>query len=272
MSGQKQNLTINLKNLPALAANEQYEGWLMVNGTPTSTGTFVLDGSGKPATTAFKIGMKELKVATDFILTIEPLPDNDPAPSMIKVLGGVFEGKSANVSVSHAAALGADFSAAKGKYILATPTTSSTEDELSGVWFLDLSGASPTAGLNLPPLPAEWLYEGWVVIDGMPVSTGTFKDTNKADNAAPYSGSDAPGPPFPGEDFITNAPAGLIFPTNLSGRTVVVSIEPNPDNAPEPFAFKPLVATVPENAMDHETYNLNNQVSSNFPYGTVTKK
>ena len=35
-----------------------------------------------------------------------------------------------------------------------------------------------------------------------------------------YSASDIY-PPFPGEDFLMNAPSGLMFPTDLSGATAV---------------------------------------------------
>jgi hypothetical protein len=263
-------LTINFTNLPILGANEQYEGWIMVNGSPVSTGTFTLNGDA-PSKSSFNVKAEDLNVATDFILSIEPKPDADPAPSAIKIVGGSFNGKSASVNVNHAAALGQNFSTAAGKYIFATPTTSTMADELSGVWFLDLTSGSPMTGLNLPQLPAGWVYEGWVVINNTPLSTGTFTSVSAMDNSAIYSGSDQPGPPFPGEDFIRNAPSGITFPTNLSGKTVAISIEPSPDNSPMPFAFKPLIATAPANAEDRVTYNLNNQVSTSFPSGTVTR-
>ena len=63
-----------------------------------------------------------------------------------------------------------------------------------------------------------------------------------------------PGPPFPGEDYLVNAPMGLTFPTNLAGGTAVISIEPDPDNSPNPFTLKPLVKMIPADAADHVTY------------------
>jgi len=53
--------------------------------------------------------------------------------------------------------------------------------------------------------------------------------------------------------------------------TIVVSIEPNPDNDPSPFLLKPLIGTVPTGAIDHTVYNLNNQVSTSFLSGSVTR-
>ncbi len=167
------------------------------------------------------------------------------------------------------AAIGTNFGSANGEYILATPTDgSSMSDENSGVWFLDPSG--PSATLNLDPLPAGWTYEGWAVIGGQALSTGTFSDPASADNAAPYSGM-AAGPPFPGEDFLNNAPSGLSFPTDLSEGTIVISVEPVPDNSPAPFLLKPLVGQVPANANDHQLYPLNNNAMQSNPSGTVQR-
>lgn len=264
-------LKLNITNLASSAASEQYEGWIIVNGAPVSTGTFTVDADGTPSKTSFIVAESNLSAATDFVLSIEPMPDNDPTPSAIKILGGSFSGNSASVSVAHGAALGNDFSNVAGKFIIATPTTVTMNDELSGLWFLDITSGSPMTSLVLPMLPAGWKYEGWAVIDGTPVTSGTFTMVDAMDNADPFSGSDAAGPPFPGEDYVANSPMGLTFPTDLSGATMVVSIEPDPDNSPSPFAFKPLVGTAPVNAMDHTTYDMMSNVSGSFPSGSVSR-
>lgn len=264
-------LTLDIKYLANLGADEVYEGWIVVDEMPVSTGTFTVNDEGTLSKTTFTVDEMYLAEATDFVLSIEPANDDDPAPSAIKILGGSFSGSSATVDVSHGAALGDDFESAAGKYILATPTTSTMDDELSGVWFLSLESQSPAVGLNLPTLPSGWAYEGWAVIDGYPVSTGTFTEVDMADNAAPYSGMDNAGPPFPGEDFVMNAPMNLTFPTDLSGTTVVISIEPSPDNSEMPFMFKPLVASVMDDAADHVTYDMMNKVGESFPMGSVKR-
>ena len=76
------------------------------------------------------------------------------------------------------------------------------------------------------------------------------------------------GPPFPGEDFLTNAPAGLSFPTDLAGGTAVISVEPEPDDSSAPFTLKPLVGPIPADAVDHETYTVGNNIMS-FPTGSA---
>ena len=89
-----------------------------------------------------------------------------------------------------------------------------------------------------------------------------------ADNAAPFSGNEGT-PPFPGEDFVMNAPTGLSFPTDLSGGVAVISVEPVPDNSSAPFALKPLVGMIDANAMDHTPYQMDQNLS--FPTGTATR-
>jgi len=266
MSGE---LSLNINGLEDLGSNAVYEGWIMVDGSPKTTGTFTVDASGNLSQSSFEINESDLNSATAFILTIEPNPDPSPDPSDTHIIAGDFNGNSASLSVSHPAALGDDYMNISGKYILATPTNGSDTNENSGIWFLDISSGSPMVGLDLPTLPAGWTYEGWTVIDGVPVTTGTFVSLNAVDNDDPYSGTMS-GPPFPGEDFLNNAPAGLSFPTDISGGTAVISIEPVPDNSPNPFTLKPLAKMIPTDAADHTTYSMDKNLSS-FPTGTAAR-
>lgn len=265
-----QDLTLSLTGLEDLGSNYAYEGWLIVDGAPVSAGIFTVDANGTPSQTSFTLNTDDVASATAYVLTIEPSPDNDPAPSSTHILAGDFGTTDATLTVNHGAALGTDFTAATGGYILATPTDGgSTTDENSGVWWLD-PALGPGAALTLPALPEGWAYEGWAVVNGTPVTTGRFLSAAGADDAAPHSGS-AGGPPFPGEDFLNNAPAGLTFPTDLSGATIVVSVEPVPDNSAAPFLLKPLVGGVPAAALDHTLYGMDNNAAATNPRGTVTR-
>ncbi len=246
------NLVLNLSGLEALGDDFVYEGWIIVNGNPISTGTFTSVSFPQ----SFSVDASQLASATTFVLSIEPAVDPDPAPAATKILVGDFSGNSANVNSN---GIVADFSSATGKYILATPTDSDMTNEESGVWFLDNSSGSAVAGLSLPTLSDGWKYEGWAVINGMPVSTGTFIDPAMADdNAATsvFKGDAGNGPNYPGEDYLQNAPAGLTFPTDLKGTTIVISVEPSPDNSPSPFTLKPLAHMVPANAANHTTITM----------------
>ena len=188
----------------------------------------------------------------------------------MKVLAADFIGNSSTLTTSDPA-LGKDFTAASGKYIIATPTDGNGDiNEESGVWFLDISSGSPVAGLLLPTLPEGWAYEGWAVIDGTPISTETFIFALGSDNSGVYNGQVA-GPPFPGEDFLNNAPEGLSFPVDLSSKTVVISVEPVPDNSAAPFALKPLVSQVASDVMTHTFQDMGNNAVATNPTGSVTR-
>ncbi|WP_372936838.1 anti-sigma factor domain-containing protein [Seonamhaeicola sp.] len=242
-------LTLNLEGLEALGTDFVYEGWIIVDGNPVSTGTF----SSVEFPQTFNVDKSQLNEATTFVLSIEPAVDSDPAPAATKILAGDFNGDEANVTSN---GIVGDFTASLGKYILATPTDTDDTNEESGVWFLDNSSGSAVAGLNLPTLTDGWKYEGWVVFDGTPITTGTFTAVNTADDNAitsMFKGDAGNGPAYPGEDFLQNPPVGLTFPTDLKGKTVVISVEPDPDNSTAPFTLKPLAHMVPSDAMNHTT-------------------
>ena len=226
----------------------------------TTTGAVIAGG-------AFATGL-DLTLASAIVITIEPEGDTDAVAASTHILAGAITGSSAALSVGHASALGDDFMSASGSYILATPTNGDDTDENSGIWFLSLETGSPAAGLDLPMLPTGWAYEGWAVIGGTPVTTGRFTATDAEDLSAPFSGTE-PGPPFPGEDFLENAPTGLTFPTDLAGATAVISIEPEPDDSSAPFTLKPLLGAIATDATDHVTYSIPSNLTS-FPTGTAT--
>jgi hypothetical protein len=275
MSPLSDRLALAFTGLEPLANGFHYEGWAITSGGPVSTGKFNVGGGGALVTLTgatiaggeFAAGI-DLTAATAIVITIEPSGDVDAVPAITKILAGALTNGSADLQISAAQALATSFSTASGKFILATPTDGMNNNETSGIWFLDLVSGSPIAGLMLPALPTGWVFEGWAVINGQPVTTGTFTSVSAADASAPFSGPQA-GPPFPGEDFLMNAPAGLTFPTNLSGGMTVISVEPVPDDSPAPFTIKPLVGAIPANATDHVTLSMNRNAAS-FPSGVAT--
>ena len=267
----QKTLTLNILNLEDVGDSFVYENWLIVDGSPVAAGTFSVNSEGALSETKFLIAAKTLDNATEYVLTIEPNPDSDPTPSKVHVLAGDFVSDNAEVFVSHPKALGTNFSTAVGNYILATPTDGdNSNNETSGVWWLDNSNATEELGLTLPELPEGWGYEGWAVIDGTPVSTGKFTSVSGADSTMLFSGTTS-GPQFPGEDFLMNAPEGLTFPLDLSGKTVVISVEPNPDTSPAPSPIKPLIGEVPLNALDHVLYTMDNQDIASEKFGKVCR-
>lgn len=256
-------LTLNIDNLEALGDDFLYEGWLTVNNQTVSTGRF--SDTSFPKT--FKVNKDKLKKATSFEITIEPKDENEAellTPENTKIIAGNFEVDeaiiSSNNSVVSSRSVIDTFEKSWGKYILATPTDGGADtNEESGIWFLDNSNGSNEVGLGLPTLSTGWQYEGWVVINGKAISTGTFTNVNGADSNAsnsPFKGTVNNGPSFPGEDFLMGSAAGIDFATDLRGATVVISIEPNPDNSPEPFLLKPLSHVIPLDAPLHTAINM----------------
>lgn len=251
-------LTFEVDGFPTLENGVHYEGWAIIDGAPIPTGKFnVVDGVlvdlNGASIAAFEA--PGLDGATTIVITIEPAGDTDTVPSDTHIVAGDVVNRSFELTTSHPAALGTDFSTAAGTVILATPTNGDGNDEMSGIWFVDLP--NPSESLVLPVLPAGWKYEGWAVIDGVPVTSGTFVDVAAADDAAPFSGPEG-GPPFPGEDYLLNAPDGATFPTDLRGATVVISVDPDPDDSPAPFVLKPLVGQLADDATDHVNLELMN--------------
>ena len=226
-------LSLALENLEPLGDGYVYEGWVIVDGAPVTTGRF-----DDPAGGDFEIATHDADGAQAFVLTIEPAVDDVPEPSAVQVVAGDITDSLADLSVAHGAALGTDLADAAGTFILETPTSSDPDDYANGIWFLD-PAAGPGASLTLPPLPEGWQYEGWVAGEDGPVSTGTFTtaEGGDSDGGGPTAGTDNPGPPFPGQDLVDP-------PLSLVGLTAVISIEPIPDDSPAPFAIKPLVGPI----------------------------
>jgi len=217
-------LTVDFSGLEVLGSNFVYEGWIIVEGAPVSTGTFT---SVEPQT--FQVNTQQLVAATRFVLSIEPLIDTDPAPAPTKVLVGDFAGSTANLTTS----IVGDFSNASGTFFLRTPTdevpmSGNNGNDEYGVWY-GAPGMPPTAGLNLPALTeaSGFIYEGWVIGESGPISTGQFHDFGDRDDFTNFSGMEF----------------GETFPLDVRGRMVVISVEPFPDDSPAPFAMKPLVGT-----------------------------
>jgi len=255
-------VTLQPRGLEDLGPGWAYEGWLIEDGRPKSSGVFTVDAQGRPSRTSFTATVDDPSKVSAFVLTIEPAPDPDPAPSAVHLLGGNFAQGAATLSTGHMAAIGSDFTNARGNFILAAPTGGSGTPHRWGIWWVD-PGAGPGPSLQLPTLPTGWVYEGWVVGPDGPISTGRFAMPSGADSdrGGPMAGG-GEAPPFPGQDFVRP-------PTDVTdNHMAVITIEPAPDNSPAPFGLKPLVdTTVEDNGMGVPQSMANNAAA--FPSGTA---
>lgn len=228
-------VTVDIDNLQPLGPDYVYEGWIIVDGQPVSTGRFSVSDDGSLSQRRFPVEVDGTVGA--FVLTIEPARGDDPAPSAVHLVGGDFGDGVAQLTTDHPAALGSDFRSAAGSYILAVPTGTVDCQYIQGIWWLDPRGDGPSPSLQLPELPDGWTYEGWVVGPDGPVSTGRFDSVRGADSdgAGPAAGDGGAPPPFPGQDFVEPA---MYLTTEYAA---VITIEPEPDTSPAPFSLKPLV-------------------------------
>jgi hypothetical protein len=256
-------LAVSLSGLQPAGDGYVYEGWVIVDGQPVTTGRFnVVDG-----TSDYEMWVDSATAwaASAFVLTLEPEVDDVPAPSATHILAGDLTDGEASLTVDHPAALGTDFSNAWGQYILNTPTSAAVADDYNqGIWFL--TPPMPfQPSLVLPELPDGFVYEGWVAGPDGPISTGRFTsvDSPDSDGNGPYAGPDA-GPPFPGSDFID--PAMVL----TDGFAAVISVEPEPDDSPAPFVLKPLVDMSIEDVGVGTPQDMSNNAAASNPTGTVT--
>ncbi|MGQ0721668.1 MAG: hypothetical protein ACT4PE_08860, partial [Candidatus Eiseniibacteriota bacterium] len=183
-----------------------------------------LDGDGEP----------RWSLVLDAFITIEAAGDDDDVPGSALV-GGAFLNGTAQLSPGHADAVNRNFAGIGGSFLLETPSTSTSADAAEGIWFVAPGGGS--ASLDLPALPAGWVYEAWVSNNSAGITTlGRFSTVGGPDSDAdgPLSGApptDGAGYPFPGSDF-PYATGGV----DLSAASVFITLEPA-DNADGPGPF-----------------------------------
>jgi hypothetical protein len=179
--------------------------------------------------------LRDIVVSVELNHSLAKPADSQPVSILI---GGAFHGTertaTADLTLAYADAFKTNFSSATGRCTIVAPT--SPADSNSGIWFVEL-GSSASAGLrNLPALPRQWRYEGWVVDTRVPQSfssTGRFTKADSADSdgAGPASGTGTPFN-FPGQDFINVTPRPNFLDQVYS---FMVTIEPQPDNSSKPF-------------------------------------
>jgi len=294
---QRPRVSLTVSNLPRLGPGEgNYELWGKFvifdrpdqihapqhDSTAISLGAFnvnedgtgVVGVDGGPA--LFTVPLDQNPQLLDIVMISVQQADSSELGSVFlagRVVGDATVGEAA-LDVSHAAALGSTFSNVSGEYTIIAPT--SPADSNSGIWFVERQGSPVGIGLrNLPPLPDEWTYEGWVVQsisrEGSPpivnyFSTGKFLRADSADfdGAGQGSGPGA-GFNFPGQDFINAIPPGFPARPDLRLWAVMITVEPVPDNSPLPSSLRLLSTPQPVVPLPQGQTLLMNNVSSTLP-------
>lgn len=268
------DIVLNLQSIPTLNDTLKYQVWFYFddNGAtkPVKIGVLKPDANGNVTDAAFSAHLYDVKRAKYFVLSVERNVNDTliTSPSATRILGGTMLGNDAELVFTSNLSTLPNFNNILGKYTLFTPTDV-TKNKLNGVWFLDYKSDSLKEGLKLAKLPAGWKYEGWVVKDSKVLSTGPFIASNAKDDSNKYCGAGTV-PSFPGEDFLTNAPAGFTFPLDLSGASIYISVESG-IKLFAPGSIKILSADVPTSATPQTTYDLK-VTKVNLPAGSVKIK
>ena len=287
-ASQVTSIELEMSGLNDLGGNFWYEGWFAWQDGEVvrskSLGIFTIDAQGHCTPNRFNIELGDLQRVQSFFVTIEEddLPgmrleentsggmDTLNGPSTYKIFSAKLVTNTAYFSLGDEFLLNFDFASAQGSYLLNAVSVEQTSPSASGIWFVNKDDQGQLiAGLDLPDLPAGWSYQGWVVINTVPVSTGMFLSSAGADQSATYYNSAQGSYPFPGEDFLTNPPDGLSFPVDLSGKDVYITLQPPiPENCPAPYSARIFTATIPPDAQRMTIYDLENQAGS-LPSGRL---
>jgi hypothetical protein len=275
-------LNLSFQRLEPLDEGLNYQVWVVEETATTlrlyPVGIFNVNGAGQlvtPVSGTVITGGFEAPLDADDVwgigITLETSNVVVSIPSYSFLLGGQMTNRVAQMSTDFPLGIGLDLSQVQGRYVLSTPTDEDGENELSGIWFMDPFQGPSAPGLVLPELLDGWDYEGWVEVDGTPLSTGKFFRTDSGDESLLYNGP-LPGLPVPGEDFLRNAPTGIEFPLDLSGGKVYITMEPwqQWDVAPgQPFYLRLLEGDIPAGANPNTVYGMTS-VASQLPRGTAT--
>lgn len=261
-----ENLVVQLSNIPDLGLDYSFHAWMQFPNSMGDLGEITPNAQGE-ANLNWNIGSELLNEAEMFYITIEPFDDQDPGPSKWRVLQAAFSGATGLANNSPFSSDLPDL--AEGKYILATPTTTATNDEFSGIWFVEWTNNTAQQGLSLPVLDTNWIYEGWVETDGLTLSTGQFSDGTGSDLRDRYNSGERPPFPFPGEDFVQALP-GISAP-DLRGKNTYITIEPKDQNS-SPFFLKVLESDIPTDAAARSTRLMLNLGSGQWIQATITRE
>lgn len=255
-------LYIRLDSFKRLQGGYNYEGWLMLKGTPVSTGKFNLDPENlnvydtlnKPhgyiANVLF-VFKQDISTADEFFITMEPKGDMDLIPTGIKIVFGKIDSLKSKAEALNSDAIGLDFKLSTGSYIIGTRSTIPVDKFPFGIWFAKrVKGEEDIlTGLNLPAITqnASWTYEAWLIYKTVPTDEyfkiGRFIKPDAPDSSklSPLAPNQVP-IPVPGEDFIYDDTLKL----NNGSYKLLITLEPRIDNEKNsPFFIKLFENNIP---------------------------
>ncbi len=215
--------TLELSGFVEAGEGHHYEAWLELEDGTVSLHQF----DGTEGTIDIEIEDEALESAGSgrFLVTLQEDGTSGPSEHVVveapvRSYVGDYEFQSEAVPFD----AWYDIACCKPRFEISTPTTASEDDEAFGVW---LFGFDIQAYESLEP---QWVFEGWVITPEGRFSIGRFRDQRPdSDGAGPGAGPES-GYDAPGQDFIDEQ-------VSLLGAQIEITVEPEPDNSPEPFSL-----------------------------------
>ena len=242
-----------------------YAAWINLDrGNVVPLGKFSVNEAGQPLDENGEVierfeADQRVFGAVSVLITIEVNPDaigNVPAGTAI-LQGPFFEGIAELV-----VPVPFGIESAAGRYRVFTPTDGPDTNEGSGVWAIDTEG-EPL--LDLPPTNNIYAYEHFMIINGTPVIMGRFRAIDAPDTICAHCGEEV-APEVPGEDFLVNAPEGLVFPADLTGARLIVTLEGIVSDFADPSQLVVMDVILPAGLEGGEIIELTNRTAL-FPAG-----
>ena len=260
--GNLRGVAIGFTGIRELQDNEGvFAAWINLDrGEIVALGAFLVNSDGLPTDLEGNVIERfttdqNITNAVSILITVEAQGPGGAPGSGVILQGPFFDGV-AELKVP--APLFLQESA--GSYTVFTPTDGPNTNESSGAWAI----VNDEPALQLPPLNQVYIYEHFMIIDDIPVVMGRFTASDAADFSNPHS-ADGPFPDVPGEDFLVAPPGGLVFPADLSGARLLVTLEP-PLGSNTPSQLVILEAILPVGLQGGEVVELINRVAD-FPTG-----
>ncbi len=219
----------------------------------------VVDESGAPIDT-FTTEELALRTLQGILVTIEANPDS-ATPTGMQIISGTFIDRVAELTVP----VSSGITSASGTLRVFTPTDGPGTNETSGVWMVDAAGEP---SLNMPDTTAALEFELFIEVAGRNINVGRFDVVNNRDNFCRFCADfeEFAQPERPGDDLLVNPPDGLVFPIDLSGATVRISLEGRANDFVQQSQLVVLEAVLPSGLVGGEIVGFTNLAAS-FPSG-----
>jgi len=219
----------------------------------------VVDENGAPVDT-FATDEVALRTVQGILVTIEVNPGSE-SPTGMQIISGTFIDRVAELTVP----ISSGIASATGTLRVFTPTDGPDTNENSGLWMVDETGEP---SLNMPETTAALQYETFIEIGGQNLNLGRFDVLDNRDDFCRSCADfeEFPQPERPGDDLLVNPPDGLVFPTDISGAIVRISLEGRFNDFAKQSQLIVLEAVLPTGLVGGEIVGYTNLAAS-FPTG-----